>query len=431
MARSLLIICYYWPPAGGPGVQRWLKFTSYLLELGYKIDLIVPDNPDYPVLDHSLTAEIPKDLNIIKVPIFEPSRLAGSLSRKRTKTLQKGILSKESSPIERFFIWLRGNLFVPDARIGWKKRVVENAQQYIDANPHATVITTGPPHSVHLSGLELRNRNSRIKWLADFRDPWTTIGYHKDLKLGRRAKNKHLALETEVLKTADAVVVTSPHTQKEFQEKTSQPVKLITNGFDLSPNSNVEQPSGDFTLSHVGTLLSERNPEVLWNVLSDLCKENQEFANDFTLNLAGNVSDEVLKSIKGFGLQTHLNNLGYLNHNQATDLMYNSQCLLLIEIDSAETKAIIPGKLFEYLASRRPIIALGPKEADIKTLIQENDAGVFHEYNEEVALKKTILKFYDHYKQGNNASNPSDHFLKYHRRQTTQSLAEEIERLWE
>lgn len=431
MARSLLIISYYWPPAGGPGVQRWLKFTTYLLEMGYDISVIVPENPDYPVLDKSLESEVPQGLQILKVSIFEPSRLLSSLSRKRTKNLQRGIIRKQQSFIERAIIWARGNLFVPDARIGWKQKVVKTAAGYLQQNPKATLITTGPPHSVHLSGMELKRRFPKIKWLADFRDPWTTIGYHHKLKLGQSARRKHEVFEKQVLEKADRVVVTSPHTQQEFEEKTQTPIIVVTNGYDITPNQKTDQPAGKFTLSHVGTLLSDRNPQVLWDVLTELCREEKGFQHDLEVHLAGNVSEEIVESIKSKLPSQVLKRHGYLSHSEAVELMFKSQILLLIEIDSPITRAIIPGKLFEYLASRRPIIALGPKDADIERIITTNQAGSYFLYTQHDPLKNRLLKLYQNYKAGKNRGNENSSFENYHRSQTTKQLAAEIDKLWE
>ncbi len=430
MARSLLIISYYWPPAGGPGVQRWLKFTTYLQQIGYDISVIIPENPDYPVLDQSLLSEVPKGLNVIKVPIFEPSRLLNSLSRKRTKNLQRGIIKKKLSLIERWIVWARGNLFIPDARVGWKRPVVKVAVEFIFRNPETTVITTGPPHSVHLSGLELNKKFPHIKWLADFRDPWTTIGYHHKLRLGKSALRKHENLEHTVLNEADRVVVTSPHTKLEFKQKTTKPVAVITNGYDIQPNKNIQQPIGKFKLSHVGTLLSDRNPQVLWAVLNELCDENMEFCDDLELHLAGNVSEEIINSIERQLPSGILKRHGYLSHDKAVQLMFESQILLLIEIDSEITKAIIPGKLFEYLASRRPIVALGPAGADIEQIIESNHAGSYFRYQDHAEIKAELLRVYNLYKSGNNNGNLNDSFLDYHRSKTTQQLACEIEKLW-
>jgi glycosyltransferase involved in cell wall biosynthesis len=429
--HPILIIAYYWPPAGGPGVQRWLKFVTYLLEAGRQVHIIIPENAHYPVTDSSLESEIPDGLSVIKVPILEPSRWSSKLSRKRTQSLQKGIISKKASKLEQVLLWLRGNLFIPDARVGWKKKVVKAASHFLKGNPQTTLITTGPPHSVHLSGLELAKRHSSIKWIADFRDPWTTIGYHKDLKLTKNAAQKHLNLEYQVLNCADKIIVTSNFTKSEFQQKTDQEVVVITNGFDSEIPVDLSQPAGDFTISHVGTLLSDRDPKLLWKVLAQLVDENPAFKKSFKLQLAGNVSDDVVASITAAGLSSHLELLGYVDHEQALQLMRTAQSLLLIEIDSADTRAIIPGKLFEYLASCRPITAIGPPQADVQQMITDHHAGSYFEYDQEAALKEHLINLFQRFAQGQNSGNTDHSFLKYHRKETTQHLISEIDALWE
>jgi glycosyltransferase involved in cell wall biosynthesis len=426
LSNKVYIVTYYWPPAGGPGVQRWLKFAKYLPEFGHDVNVVIPENPDYPVIDATLLDQIPKGVNVIKVPIAEPSRWIGKLSRKRTKDLQRGIIEKSNpSWLQNVLLWIRGNYFIPDARVGWKKNLLEALSATVENDDETTVITTGPPHSVHLTGLELKNKLSKIQWIADFRDPWTTIGYHKELKLGARAAKKHIQLESEILQKANKIIVTSQPTKTEFVAKTTRPIHVITNGFDVKVNDRQAQPDGKFSLNHVGTLLSERNPEVLWQVLSELFSSDNLFAEDLKIGLAGNVSESVLQSIHDFGLSNNLNQYGYLSHSESFELMKNSQCLLLIEINSRDTAAIIPGKLFEYLASKRPIIALGPEGSDVEQIIEETQAGSYFLYEQKELLKKHILQKYQVYKEGKNSANAAS-INQYHRKQLTSKLSEMI-----
>jgi len=421
LKKSIFIVAYYWPPAGGPGVQRWLKFITYLPRETFDIHVVIPENPDYPSTDASLKSQIPTDITILKVPIKEPSRMLKKLFGAKTKKLQRGFIDKKPGKIESMLLWIRGNLFIPDARKHWADNVVEVLAANSAFAKAETLITTGPPHSVHLIGLWLKNQKtlSHIRWFADFRDPWTTIGYHKSLKLTKSSQKKHLELEELVLRTADQIIVTSPSTKTEFESKTDQPVSVITNGFDVETN-NQKQPEGKFTISHIGTLLADRNPKVLWETLSSLIENDAEFESDFQLQLAGNVSDTVLNSIKKAGLEPQLNQLGYVDHPTAVHLMYNSQLLLLIEINEAITKAIIPGKLFEYLASRRPIIALGPADSDIEQILEKSEGGTYFTYD-GYSLKSQLLKAYSLYKEGKLTGNSSD-ISSYHRKQLTTQL---------
>jgi len=260
LSKKVLIVTYYWPPAGGPGVQRWLKFVKYLPE--YNIEPIVycPKNPSYPIIDAHLADEVSSDLTIIKQPINEPYKFANLFSKKSSKTIRSGVIPKENkqSFIEKLMLYIRGNYFIPDARKGWVKPSVAFLSKYIQRHQIQTVITTGPPHSMHLIGLRLKERLG-IYWIADFRDPWTTIGYHKQLKLTKVSSRRHLQLEHSVLNTADQIIVTSNITKQEFQFKTKQPIEVVTNGYDTFMVKRPDKDKG-FTMAHIGSLLSERNP---------------------------------------------------------------------------------------------------------------------------------------------------------------------------
>ncbi len=421
---KVLIITYYWPPAGGPGVQRWLKFVKYLREFDVEPVVFAPENPHYPLIDHSFEPEIPKGIEVIKHPIKEPYRFAKLLSKKKTQTISSGIISdKKQSVLEKFLLWVRGNYFIPDARVGWVKPSVKFLEKYLIDNPVDAIITSGPPHSLHLIGMELK-KITETPWVADFRDPWTSIGYHKKLNLSKKSQRKHEKLEARVLQTADHIIVTSPTTEKQFEVITDVPITVITNGYDTEIAGEVKLDT-KFTVSHIGSLLTERNPEILWKIFSELIKENQNFASDFRLQLAGVVSDEVVKSINSYGLSDYLINIGYISHSQALDIQRKSQVLLVLEIDSIETRAIIPGKIFEYLAARRPILALGPKESDIESIIAQTGTGAFFDYNKEGKIKETLLSWYQKYKEGKLMLETSD-ISQYSRKNLTKKLAKTL-----
>lgn len=402
---KVLIITYYWPPAGGPGVQRWLKFVKYLPDFGIEPIVYIPENPTYPLVDEGLLSEVNPNVTILKQRITEPYAWASAFSKNSTKKISSGIIpaAKKQSFLQRIMLWVRGNLFVPDARVLWVKPSVNYLSKYIKENGIETIITTGPPHSLHLIGLRLKELHS-LKWIADFRDPWTTIGYHKALKLSDSAAKKHKDLERKVLNSADSILVTSPTTKAEFQQLTAKPIDVITNGYDteMIPKQPLDEK---FTLAHIGSFLSERNPKLLWESLSELIAENEQFRTDFQLKLIGAVSSEVMESITNAGLQSYVNNIGYVSHNEAVTEQRKSQVLLLVEIDSEDTKCIIPGKLFEYMVSERPILAIGPEGADFASIIQSTNTGVFMLYADKERIKQTILNYFNLYKDENLKAN--------------------------
>ncbi|NMH24613.1 glycosyltransferase family 4 protein [Flavobacterium solisilvae] len=399
--KKLLIITYYWPPAGGPGVQRWLKFVKYLPDFNVQPIVYIPENPTYPIIDNGLQSEVSEKAIILKKKIVEPYGFASFFGKNKTKKISSGIIpnQKKQSFLEKTLLWVRGNIFIPDARFLWVRPSVKYLKKYIEENQIDTIVTSGPPHSLHLIGLQLK-KELNVTWFADFRDPWTTIGYHKALKLSSSAEKKHKALEKEVLTTADTIIVTSKTTKTEFQAITSQPIEVITNGYDVEKVT--KQPLDEkFTLAHIGSFLSERNPRILWKVLKELTKENPDFRRDFQLKLIGAVSQEVLDTISEFRLNDYVLNLGYVSHQEAVEHQRKSQVLLLIEINSNDTKSIIPGKLFEYMVSERPIIALGPEGSDFAEIITSTNTGVFFLYDELEQLKELLLKYYNLYKEQN------------------------------
>lgn len=421
--KKVLIITYYWPPAGGPGVQRWLKFVKYLPEFGIEPVVYIPENPTYPLLDPKLLDEVPSGITIVKKKITEPYAWASVFSKNKTKKISSGIIpnKRKQSFLERLMLWTRGNLFIPDARVLWVKPSVTFLQRYIKENGIDTVITTGPPHSLHLIGMHLKEKTG-IRWVADFRDPWTTIGYHKALKLSDYAARKHKELESKVMREADFLLVTSNTTQKEFKAITSRPIHVITNGYDVE---NITRLPLDekFTLAHIGSFLSERNPRILWKALSELIKEEPDFKDDFQLKLIGATSQEILETIEEFRLSPFVKNKGYVSHQEAVQEQRSSQVLLLIEIDSEETKSIIPGKLFEYMVSERPILAIGPEDADFAAILKQTNTGTFALYDDKDRVKETILSYYRLYKNQNLKVYPVG-LQQYSRKNLTKQLAD-------
>jgi glycosyltransferase involved in cell wall biosynthesis len=425
--KKLLIITYYWPPSGGPGVQRWLKFVKYLPDFNVQPIVYVPENPTYPIIDNGLQSEVSDNAIILKNKIVEPYGLASFFGKNKTKKISSGIIpnQKKQSFLEKTLLWVRGNLFIPDARFLWVKPSVTYLKKYIQENDIDTIITSGPPHSLHLIGLQLK-KELNIKWLADFRDPWTTIGYHKALKLSSYAEKKHKDLEKEVLNSADTIIVTSKTTKTEFQVITSRPIEVITNGYDIE---HVEKQPLDnkFSLAHIGSFLSERNPRILWQALQELVTENETFKNDFQLKLIGATSQEVLDTISEFELTNYVLNLGYVSHQEAVEHQRKSQVLLLIEINSDETKSIIPGKLFEYMISERPIIAIGPEGSDFAEIITSTNTGVFFTYDKKEELKAVLLNYYELY-QKNNLKVNAVGLQQYSRKNLTEQLSKLVTR---
>ena len=421
--KKVLIITYYWPPAGGPGVQRWLKFVKYLPEFNIQPIVYCPKNPLYPTLDSSLLQEVDSKITVLKHPIKEPLRFLSLLFKSKTNILSKGGIpdSKKQSLFERFLLYIRGNFFVPDARVFWVKPSVKYLSSYISKHQIDTIITTGPPHSVHLIGMQLKVKH-KLRWYADFRDPWTDISYHKNLNLTQNTQQKHLKLERQVLNTSDQIIVSSSQTKQLFSKITQHPISVITNGFDDENVSSITLDS-KFSLTHIGSLFDQRNPTLLWKVLSELIEEFPEFKANFQLVLVGNVSADIKASMDSAKLTSFLKIVGSVTHNEAIMYQRKTQVLLLIEANTTEASYIIPGKLFEYINANRPILALGPKQSDIPSILKDTQTGKYFDYENETALKTHILELFENYKT-NSLSVVSKDIERFSRKNCTKQLVE-------
>lgn len=427
-SKKILIITYYWPPAGGPGVQRWLKFAKYLPEFGWKPIIFTPENPSYPLIDESLMKDVPEDLEIIKTKIWEPYQLAEKLnkSNKKFKAGQFDVGNNQSWK-SKLSIWVRGNFFIPDARVFWVNPSVKYLEQYLKINKIDVVVTSGPPHSLHLIGLQLKKQFPEIKWIADFRDPWTEISYYKHLKLTNKSDKKHRQLESDVFKNADITLATS-YTDAENFRKNGAHAVCITNGFDESDSSNPQTlKSSDsatkFTLSYIGVLEQLRNPENLWKALDQLVETNAEFAENFRLKFVGRIDDKILNAIETSRLKNHIDNLGYLSHDKAINEMSNSTVLLITNFPNASSKGIIPGKIFEYLATGKQIISFGPDDADVAKILDETKAGKHFSYDNSEEIKNFILEKFELWKIGNLSENTGN-IEQFSRRNLTKQLSD-------
>lgn len=412
---KVLIITYYWPPAGGSGVQRWLKFVKYLQ--GFNIQPIVYtiSNPKYPTIDDSLLNEIPENIEVLKHPIWEPTDL---LFWKR-KLQQEGGISNVSK--NSFLSFIRGNFFIPDPKLFWIKPSVKYLQRYLNKNDVDVIISTGPPHSMHLIAEKLHQKND-VKWLADFRDPWSDIYYNKDFKEFSFVKNRNKKLEKSVLKKADCVLTVSNALKKEFSKYANR-VEVVTNGFDddfLEPSKVLLDEK--FTISYIGLLPKQSNPENLFRVLQVLCSQHKDFEKDLQLNFIGDISDVVKTAVCNNKLKENTRFIDYVDHTKAIEYQQKAQVLLLLIPNVKKCKGILTGKLFEYLSAKRPILAIGPEDGDLADVIEDTNAGIIVDFDNDDKLSSEILKLYHQYKKGN-LEVDSKNTNKYHRKELTKKVA--------
>ncbi len=396
-----LIITYYWPPSGGAGVQRWLKMSKYFREYGIEPVIYTPENPDMAMQDSSLHAEIPENIKVLKQPVWEPyDAYRKLLGKKKTESVNQGFISesKKSGFLEKFAIWVRGNFFIPDARKFWIEPSVKFLLKYISDNPVDIIISTGPPHSMHMIALALKQK-TELPWIADFRDPWTNIDFYDQLHLSKWADKQHHFMEQQVLQNADCVVTVSNSWAKDFIELGRKEVEVITNGFDEAdfPNESVELFSG-FVLHHIGSMNKDRNPHILWKVLKELCATNSDFKNDLKIMLTGKNDFAVIESIKENGLFSHLELIEYMPHSEIVKQVPKSTVLLLPLNDTPNVAGVIPGKLFEYLAAKRPILCIGDSTGDSAKIIAVCNAGYVCDFTDAHAMKNALIDMYQKFR---------------------------------
>lgn len=388
---NALLITFYFPPAGGPGVHRWLRFSKFFKENNWNLTVYCPENAAWPVVDKELEHEIPSDIKIIRRPIFEPQKY---IQKKAGFEGGAGIGSqKKKGLITKLLIWARGNLFIPDARRFWINPSYRFLKHYLKENPSIThIISTGPPHSMHLIARKLKHSFPHLKWVADFRDPWTEIDYYQELLPGKYADKRQKALELAVLKEADLVVSIGEDSAQGLARIGQRKVEIITNGF-IFPEFDADKQVLDkrFSIAHFGSMAASRNPEILWLALSELVKELPALAAHLEINLYGSVDFSVLESIEKNGLSAYFSGTKNVTHAQSISLQRSTQLLLLVANKSINSKGILTGKFFEYLGAKRPMIVIGAKKSDLEQIVQHTNAGYFVGY-EELEQMKTYLK---------------------------------------
>ncbi len=407
--KRVLVIAYYWPPSGGSGVQRWVKMCKYLSSLGWQPVVYTPENPALTATDTTLAAEIPAEVEVIRRPIVEP----GQFAKKATSAQVTPINSQKKSFKQRIAMWIRGNCFIPDPRVMWVRPSIKYLLRYLKEHPVDAIISTGPPQSMHLIARGIARRTG-LPWVADFRDPWTRMFYFKHLCLTPWAEKQHVKMELSVLDEATRVVAVSPLVQADFRQATGTPVELITNGFDESdfPTDKIQDVDSaadrHFTLLHAGLFAADGNPESLWQALGELVQSRKDFANDFRLVLCGKTDTAVIESVRAAGLGDNMTDMGYLDHTKVVKAMQDASILMLPLRREPEYRATLPGKLFEYLASRRPVIGIGQKDGAMAAILSSSGAGTTFEWEEKEGMRRWIEENYEKWQHGMLAPNKAD-----------------------
>ncbi|MHB8905735.1 MAG: glycosyltransferase family protein [Melioribacteraceae bacterium] len=422
--KKVLIITYYWPPAGGIGVHRCLKFTKYLREFGWEPVICTAENAEYPVLDEGNLKDVPAGIKILKTKIWEPYNLFKFITGKKKEERIHNVFLEEDKPsfAHKLGIWIRGNIFIPDARKFWIRPSIKFLSKYLKENPVDILFTNGPPQSTHMIAYGIK-KNLGIPWHADFQDPWTQVDYFPQLMLNPISKGIHEAMEQRVFRNADKITICSNTWKGDLESIGARDVGVIVWGYDEDDFNNISVSlSKKFTLSHFGSLGPDRNAKSLWSALSIISNEDKQFADDLEIELVGFIGHAIVDEINSLGMSKNLKLSAHISRQETLVRMYQAQVLLLILNDMPNVNGRLPGKLFEYLASRRPTLVIGPEESDASKIVHGVNAGFTCDFNDLDKTLATLRELYKKFKDGSLTSNQTD-ISQYSNRNLTKKLA--------
>jgi len=408
--KSIGILAYYWPPAGGSGVQRWLRFSNQLCNLGWDVHVFTFSNPKYPIVDkHNLEIVNPK-IKINKIKGFEFPQFLTKISSQ--ESVYYHVLSNKNSSLiapflrynrlsqGRYFYHMLRELFLfPDARKFLINPTYKFLKKYYKENNLNTLITTGPPHSMHLAGMKLK-QDIGVNWIADFRDPWSNFFQNKLLNQLESTMKKHVKAENEVLKNCDAAFTTSQSLRSKFLDKNSN-VFYIPSGFE----EKIEPTDHDkFRVLYTGSMKDIQNPQNLWLALHELIESDENFKKDVEIVLVGNIDRWIINSTE-FKKIRDRKILSYMPKKELNVEISKASLLVVCSVNYADSNDIIPGKFFHYLAANKNILGISNKGSDLEKIINETNSGMSFDYNNYEDLKNYIYKCYQKFLKGEKPRN--------------------------
>lgn len=427
--RRVLVVTYYFPPSGGPGVQRVLKFVKYLREFGYEPTVLTVEEGAFPQHDEELVTEIPPGVAIHRTRSLDPFGVYAFLTgRSKKDAVMVGTVRREGGFIERAASWMRANVFLPDARVGWVPFAVREGIRLHREQRFDVVFTSGPPHSVHLIGKKLKRRVG-IPWVADFRDLWSDTNFYDELPITSIARAHDRRLEQRVLSEADRIVTVSPYWKRILVEKSGRQddeLVVVHNGFDETDFETHTEPAGQnaglFTLAHVGSLYGARNPEVLWAAIKGLRDKGD--VERLRIRLIGIVDNRVHEAIAANGLEAIVDATPYVSHSGAVKAMCSASALLLVIERFQNDAGMITGKLYEYLAAGRPVVGVGPTIGDAADLLASTSAGRMIDRSDVDGLAEHLKILYQQWESGAPLQGAASEDIRlYSRREQTRVLA--------
>lgn len=395
--KKVLIITYYWPPCGGIGVLRCLKFAKYLRDYGWEPIIFTAEDAHYPSIDHSNDADIPEGITILRQKIWEPYHIYKYITGQPKEANVNNVFyasEKKQGLMHKLSVWVRSNFFIPDARCFWIEPSVRFLLEYLKEHPVDALLSNGPPHS-NTRIATLIKKATGIPWLADFQDPWSQVDYFSMLRLTPWGLRKHLHMEQEAFAHADATTIVSPTWKRDLEAIGARNVSVLPWGYDASDFAGMDRtPQSGFTIIHAGIMGHDRHPGALPTALTAWLAQNPEARNTTRLLLAGLVDDSIKQSLETGGLGAITHYMGQVSRKEALQLLLQSSVLLLVLNNQPNAAGRIPGKFFEYLAAGRPILCIGPAGSDVQAIMEQEKAGYYCTYQDEAGMRNALQALY-------------------------------------
>lgn len=433
--KSVLIVSYYFPPSGGPGVQRVLKFVKYLPDFGWRPVVLTVESGDYPARDESLLDEIPGKVAVYRTKIIEPYRMYRRLTGKPpdapvdVENIPGGASGRSWAEAAAAFI--RSTAFVPDARIGWLPFAAAKGRFIIECEDVHAIYSSSPPYTSALVARAL-HRTSGLPWIAGFRDPWT--GFLSTPRRWALPRMLDSYLEHSVFNEASLVEVAWKGIQKDALQKypslDRSKFHHLPNGFDRSDFTHgAPQRDERFTVTYTGSMYGKRSPSSFFTAVEELIRERSVDPARIRFRFVGRFGSEVQEMFRRVSFQSSVEVVSYRPHAQSIAELVNADALLLIVDEADGSEEIVPGKVFEYLGASRPIIALAPPGA-VAELLAETNSGFVAANQDIAAIKSVFLECYSKFGYHRRQFHQNeDAVRKYERREVTRRLAELLDRV--
>ena len=380
--KKLLFITYFWPPSGKATLHWPLSIIKYLPASGWQPEVLTVENESFTQKDESLLKEVDPRLKVYKSRALEPFNIYRRFTGKEKDeqlVASETISTENKSLSHKLSIWIRMNIFVPDARIGWYLSAVKKGKEILTEGEFSAIVTIGPPHSTHLIGMKL-SKESSIPHIPVLIDPWVDIIYYRNFKRTSPTLALDNHLEKSVMMNASSVVFVTKTTMDDYRKKYPS-IKDKSNvlywGYNEDDFEGVEPESNNKNfklLIHAGNIFDYQNPPRLWERLKEMTS-----IEDIRIKFIGTVSPVIKNEIEKTGLTQKTDFAGFLPYKEMLSNLMKADYLLVC----ATEKRHVPGKLFEYLRTGKPILAFGDDNEEVKNILEKTNSGMIFRYDED------------------------------------------------